>query len=41
MKKEKLKISFGKFNIEVENPTKTTVIIVAMVLMFLTVMVLM
>lgn len=41
MKKEKLKINFMGFNIEVENPTKTTVVIVGMVLLFLTVMVLM
>ncbi len=41
MKKEKLKISFGKyFNIESEDPGKKTIIIVAMVLLFLAMIVL-
>lgn len=38
MQKEKLKINFLGFNIETENPSKTTVVIVAMVLLFLAVM---
>ena len=38
MKKEKLKIKFGKYlNIESENPSKKTIIIVAMVLLYLTI----
>lgn len=40
MKKEKLTIKFLGFKIETENPTQTTVIIVAMVLLFLTLLIL-
>lgn len=39
MKKEKMKISFLGFNIECENPSKITVAIVAMVLIFLAVII--
>jgi hypothetical protein len=35
MRKEKLKISFLGFNIEAEEPSKKTVTIVGMVLLFL------
>lgn len=37
MQKEKLKINFLGFNIEAENPSKKTVVIVGMVLLFLAV----
>lgn len=39
MEKEKMKINFLGFNIECENPSKITVAIVAMVLIFLTVII--
>jgi hypothetical protein len=39
MRKEKLKINFLGFNIETENPGTKTVVIVAMVLLFLVVIV--
>ena len=35
MRKEKLKIKFLGFNIEAENPSTITVVIVGMVLLFL------
>lgn len=40
MKNEKVKISFWGFSIVVENPSKTTVTIVKIVLIFLTIIVL-